>query len=99
MIFNDLTGVKYVSINITVDIGGMKRLRQVFKLTRKGQVLGYVARSSRPGMSPRRAGWSYCTSDEPELWRNWTQAGIGSTREQAADHLLSALSPSAAWLV
>jgi hypothetical protein len=94
MIIHDHTGIKYVGIHITKHEGGQ---RHIFKITRRGQVLGYVARSLTTG-APIRAGWSYCTEPEPEVAANWTQVGPGSTREDATDHLLSALSPSAAWL-
>ena len=95
MILNDHTGIKMVKLMIRSE-GGWGN-RQIWKVTRKGQVLGYVARSLTRG-APYRAGWSFCELDEPEQPCNWTKVGPSSTREQAVDHLLSALSPSASWL-
>lgn len=97
MILNSLEGIKYVSVDVSMNVGGNQLRRQVFKVTRRGQVLGYVARSLGTG-APRRRGWSYAL-DEPELFRSWNRVGPGSTRELATDHLLSMVNPSAVWLV
>lgn len=95
MNLHDHAGIKMTKLTITSEGGWGSR--QVWPVSRDGQHLGYVARSLTRG-GPSRAGWSYCTEDTPELPCNWTKVGPGSTREQAVDHLLSALSPSASWL-
>jgi hypothetical protein len=96
MILNDHTGIKMVKIWVPTE-GGWGN-RQVYKITRNGEVLGYVARALTH-RSAYRAGWSWCVEDAPEYPHNWTRVGPSSTRPEAIDHLLSARSPSAPWLV
>jgi hypothetical protein len=75
-----MTDVKFVGISVTMEGYGH---RAVFKVTRRGQVVGYVARSVTAG-APARAGWSYCRCDRPEKASSWIPAGPGSTRDDAA---------------
>ena len=62
--------------------------RGEYKVKHSGEVLGYVKHSARWSSF-----WSYRTPDQT------TWVSVPGTRKDATDHLLSALSPSAAWLI
>lgn len=65
-----------------------KRIARGYEVYRSGEFIGYVRRSQDG------PGWAYALDPQD----HWTRVPH-STRHQVTDHLLSAWSPMASWLV